>query len=104
VHSIPKPLAVVVCYPSNPTAYVADLDFYKELVPFAKKHGIFILSDLAYAEVYFDGNPPPSVLQVPWRDGTRGRVSPRCRRPIRCRDGAWALRSATSASSPRSGG
>jgi alanine-synthesizing transaminase len=65
VHSIPKPLAVVVCYPSNPTAYVADLDFYKELVPFAKKHGIFILSDLAYAEVYFDNNPPPSVLQVP---------------------------------------
>jgi alanine-synthesizing transaminase len=65
VHSIPKPIAVVVCYPSNPTAYVADLDFYKELVSFAKKHGIFILSDLAYAEVYFDGNPPPSVLQVP---------------------------------------
>ena len=48
-----------------PTAYVADLDFYKELVPFAKKHGIFVLSDLAYAEVYFDDNPPPSVLQVP---------------------------------------
>ena len=65
VHSTPKPIAVVVCYPSNPTAYVADLDFYKELVPFAKKHGIFILSDLAYAEVYFDGHPPPSVLQVP---------------------------------------
>jgi alanine-synthesizing transaminase len=64
VRSIPKPLAVVVCYPSNPTAYVADLDFYKELVPFAKKHGIFVLSDLAYAEVYFDDNPPPSVLQV----------------------------------------
>ena len=65
MHSIPKPLAVVVCYPSNPTAYVADLDFYKELVPFAKKHGIFVLSDLAYAEVYFDNNPPPSILQVP---------------------------------------
>jgi alanine-synthesizing transaminase len=65
VRSIPKPIAVVVCYPSNPTAYVADLDFYKELVPFAKKHGIFILSDLAYAEVYFENNPPPSVLQVP---------------------------------------
>lgn len=63
--SIPKPIAVVVCYPSNPTAYVADLDFYKELVPFAKRHGIFVLSDLAYAEVYFDNNPPPSVLQVP---------------------------------------
>jgi len=64
-HSIPKPIAVVVCYPSNPTAFVADLDFYKDLVAFAKKHGIFILSDLAYAEVYFDGKPPPSVLEVP---------------------------------------
>src|SRR5258706_10903752 len=63
--SIPKPIALVVCYPSNPTAYVADLDFYKELVPFAKKHGIYVLSDLAYAEVYFDDVPPPSVLQVP---------------------------------------
>src|SRR5262245_64356709 len=48
VHCIPKPIAVTVCYPSNPTAYVADLDFYKELIPFAKKHGIFVLSDLAY--------------------------------------------------------
>jgi alanine-synthesizing transaminase len=65
VHSIPKPLAVVVCYPSNPTAYVADLDFYRDLVLFARKHNILILSDLAYAEVYFDKNPPPSVLQVP---------------------------------------
>ena len=65
IHSIPKPIALVVCYPSNPTAYVATLDFYKDLVAFAKKHEIFILSDLAYAELYFDGNPPPSVLQVP---------------------------------------
>src|SRR5437762_7205797 len=66
IHSIPKPIALIVCYPSNPTAYVADLDFYKDLVAFAKKHEIFILSDLAYAEVYFDdNNPPPTVLQVP---------------------------------------
>ena len=64
VHSIPKPIAVIVCYPSNPTAYVADLEFYKDLIPFAKKHGVFVLSDLAYAEVFFDSNPPPSVLQV----------------------------------------
>jgi alanine-synthesizing transaminase len=65
IHSIPKPIAVIVCYPSNPTAMVASLDFYKELVRFAKKHEIFILSDLAYSEVYFnDDNPPPSVLQV----------------------------------------
>ena len=66
IHSIPKPIAIVVCYPSNPTAYVASLDFYRDLVQFAKKHGIYILSDLAYAEVYFDDkDPPPSVLQIP---------------------------------------
>ena len=64
LHSIPKPIAVVVCFPSNPTAYVADLDFYRDLVAIAKKHGLLVLSDLAYAEVYFDNNPPPSLLQV----------------------------------------
>src|SRR6476660_8746642 len=58
IHSIPKPLAVVVCYPSNPTAHVASLDFYKDLVTFAKKHELIILSDLAYAEVYFDDKAP----------------------------------------------
>jgi len=63
-HTIPKPIAVVTCYPSNPTACVADLDFYRDLVAFAKRHGVLLLSDLAYAEVYFD-EPPPSVLQVP---------------------------------------
>src|SRR6266700_2367352 len=65
IHSIPKPLALVVCYPANPTAYVADLDFYRDVVAFAKRHNLIVLSDLAYSEVYFDGNPPPSLLQVP---------------------------------------
>jgi alanine-synthesizing transaminase len=64
-HTIPKPIAIVTCYPSNPTACVADLDFYRDLVAFAKKHGVLLLSDLAYAEVYFYNDPPPSVLQVP---------------------------------------
>lgn len=64
-HSIPKPLALILNYPSNPTANVASLDFYREVVAFARKHDIIILSDLAYAEIYFDGNPPPSVLEVP---------------------------------------
>jgi alanine-synthesizing transaminase len=64
-HSIPKPLALILNYPSNPTAHVATLDFYKEVVAYAKKNDIIILSDLAYSEIYFDGNPPPSVLQVP---------------------------------------
>ncbi|MGB7019910.1 MAG: aminotransferase class I/II-fold pyridoxal phosphate-dependent enzyme, partial [Xanthobacteraceae bacterium] len=63
--SIPKPIAVVVCYPSNPTACTASLDFYRELIAFAKKHSLLVLSDLAYAEVYLDDNPPPSLLQVP---------------------------------------
>ena len=40
MHSIPKPIAIVVCYPSNPTAMVATLDFYQDLVRFAKKHDI----------------------------------------------------------------
>jgi alanine-synthesizing transaminase len=65
-HSVPKPIAVVLCYPANPTAYVADIEFFRDVVRFAKQHDIFVLSDLAYAEVYFDNdNPPPSVLQVP---------------------------------------
>ena len=62
-HSIPAPMAMVVCYPANPTAQVVDLDFYKEVVKFAKKHDIWVLSDLAYTEIYY-GDPPPSILQV----------------------------------------
>ena len=64
MHSIPKPIALVVSFPSNPTAQLCDLTFYRELVRFAIKHSIWILSDLAYAEIYFDDNPPPSILQV----------------------------------------
>jgi alanine-synthesizing transaminase len=64
-HSIPRPLAVVLSYPSNPTAMTVGLDFYTEAVQLAKKLDLIILSDLAYAEIYFDDNPPPSVLQVP---------------------------------------
>jgi alanine-synthesizing transaminase len=64
-HSIPKPIALVLNYPANPTAYTATLDFYKEVVKFCKEHEIFILSDLAYSEIYFDGEVPPSVLEVP---------------------------------------
>jgi alanine-synthesizing transaminase len=63
-HSVPSPVALVVNYPSNPSAQVVDLDFYKEIVRFAKKHEIWVLSDLAYGDIYFDGVPPPSILQV----------------------------------------
>jgi alanine-synthesizing transaminase len=64
-HTIPKPLALVLSYPSNPTAMTAELDFYKDAIALAKKLDLIVLSDIAYAEIYFDGNPPPSVLQVP---------------------------------------
>jgi alanine-synthesizing transaminase len=64
-HSVPTPLALVLNFPSNPTAQVVGLNFYKEVVDFCKEHGIYILSDLAYAEVYFDGEPPPSIFEVP---------------------------------------
>ena len=65
-HSIPKPIAIILCYPANPTACVADLEFYRDVISFARRNEVFVLSDLAYAEVYFDDrDPPPSVLQVP---------------------------------------
>jgi len=62
--SSPKPKAVVLNYPNNPTAMVVDLDFYEQIVDFCLHHGIYILSDIAYSEVYFEGSPPPSILQI----------------------------------------
>jgi alanine-synthesizing transaminase len=64
-HSVPSPLALVLNFPSNPTAQVVDLDFYAECVEICRHHGVWILSDLAYAEIFFDDRPPPSILQVP---------------------------------------
>lgn len=64
-HSIPKPIALILNYPANPTAYVAGLDFYKEVVDYCRRNEIFILSDLAYSEIYFDDEPPHSILEVP---------------------------------------
>ena len=63
-HSVPKPTAVIVNFPSNPTALVAPIEFYRELVALCRRHELFILSDLAYAELYFGDTPPPSVLEV----------------------------------------
>ncbi|HEY5301929.1 MAG TPA: LL-diaminopimelate aminotransferase [Acetobacteraceae bacterium] len=64
-HSVPKPTALIVNFPSNPTAYLADLDFYREIIAFARRHEIWVMSDLAYAEIYFGERIPPSILQVP---------------------------------------
>ncbi len=67
-YTVPRPKVLVVGYPSNPTAYVADLPFYEKLVAFARAHELVVISDLAYAEIYFGDEPTPSILQV---DGAR---------------------------------
>src|SRR5665213_3837937 len=64
-HAIPAPLAIVLNFPANPTAMTVDLDFYGEIVDFCRHHNIIVLSDLAYAEIYFGDKPPPSILEVP---------------------------------------
>jgi alanine-synthesizing transaminase len=62
--SVPAPVALIVSFPSNPTAQVVSLDFYEELVKIALKYNVYILSDLAYAEIYYDNVRPPSILEV----------------------------------------
>lgn len=64
-HCTPKPIALILNYPCNPTTEVVDLAFYERAVEICRKHGIWILSDLAYCEIYFGDTPPPSILQVP---------------------------------------
>jgi alanine-synthesizing transaminase len=63
-HSAPPPSVLILSYPSNPTAQCVDLDFYRDAIALAKKHDLLVISDIAYSEIYFDDNPPPSVLQV----------------------------------------
>jgi len=62
--SAARPTVLILSYPSNPTAQWVDLDFYKDAVALARKHDLLVLSDIAYSEIYFEDNPPPSVLQV----------------------------------------
>lgn len=63
--TVPRPSILIVNYPSNPTAETVDLAFYERLVAWAKANEVWIISDLAYSELYYDGRPTPSVLQVP---------------------------------------
>ena len=62
--TVPRPTVLVVNYPSNPTAEVVDLAFYERVVAWAQEHGVWVLSDLAYSELYYDGKPTPSIMQV----------------------------------------
>ena len=63
--TVPRPSILVVNYPSNPTAETVDLAFYERLVAWARENKVWVLSDLAYSELYFDGKPTVSILQVP---------------------------------------
>ena len=62
--TVPRPSVLVVSYPSNPTAETVDLAFYERLVAWARENKVWVLSDLAYSELYYDGNPTPSIMQV----------------------------------------
>ena len=73
-HSIPAPLAIVLNFPANPTAMTVDLDFYGEIVDFCRHHNIWMLSDLAYAEIYFDDTAAAFDLRGAGGEGHRGRV------------------------------
>ncbi len=63
--TVPRPSVLVVNYPSNPTAETVDLAFYERLVAWAKENRVWVISDLAYSELYYDGKPTVSILQVP---------------------------------------
>ena len=60
-----KVKALVLNYPNNPTTAFASLEFFTEVVNLCLKYNVYILSDIAYSEIYFNESPPPSILQVP---------------------------------------
>jgi len=64
-YTVPRPKVLAIGYPSNPTAQTVGIDFYRQLVEFARAEGLWVISDLAYAEIYFGDEPTPSILQVP---------------------------------------
>ena len=61
----PQPKVLIICYPHNPTTATVDLGFFQKIVDFAKEHGIYVIHDLAYADLCFDGYVAPSFLQIP---------------------------------------
>jgi len=62
--SYPKPKMLIVNFPGNPTTQCVELSFFEKLVALAKEHGIFVVHDLAYADIVFDGYKAPSIMQV----------------------------------------
>ena len=63
--SWPKPKMLLINFPSNPTTQCVDLDFFTKIIEIAREHKIWVIQDLAYADIVFDGYQAPSILQVP---------------------------------------
>ncbi len=63
--TLPRPRILVLNFPHNPTTAVVDLEFFKKVVTFAKEHNVYVIHDLAYADLVYDGYRAPSLLQVP---------------------------------------
>jgi alanine-synthesizing transaminase len=63
--SFPKPRMLIVNFPANPTAQCVELPFFEKLIALAREHGIWVVNDLAYADICFDGWKAPSIMQVP---------------------------------------
>jgi aspartate/methionine/tyrosine aminotransferase len=61
----PKPKMLILNFPSNPTTQCVELEFFEKVVAMAKEYGIFVVHDLAYADIVFDGYKAPSIMQVP---------------------------------------
>jgi alanine-synthesizing transaminase len=99
--SFPKPKMLILNFPSNPTAQCVELDFFEKIVALAREYGIWVVHDLAYADICFDGWKAPSIMQVPGRATSRSSSS-RCRRATTWPAGASASWSATATSSTRS--
>jgi alanine-synthesizing transaminase len=65
VESFPKPKMMIVNFPGNPTTQCVDLSFFEKLLEIAREHGVYVVHDLAYADITFDGYKAPSILQIP---------------------------------------
>ncbi len=72
--SWPRPKMLVLNFPGNPTTQCVELEFFEKVVAIAREHGIWVMHDLAYADLVFDGYVAPSILQVPGRQGRRGGI------------------------------
>jgi alanine-synthesizing transaminase len=64
-HSYPKPKMLIINFPGNPTGQVVELDFFERIINIAKEHAVWVIHDIAYGEICFDGYKAPSILQVP---------------------------------------